>query len=142
MAEEYALNALQAWAAGEASTRCVSQEEMAGVILQALLAPLLQAIQVLRRDTESSFIASSLCELAFQTLLRSSTAHHFFGVAVEPSRPRFSTPVSFLCSYHCRSVVIQPPFSFNNHTPSSQKAITNTQSKRQPHLSINKHTTQ
>ncbi|OAO17598.1 hypothetical protein AV274_0676 [Blastocystis sp. ATCC 50177/Nand II] len=91
VAEEYALNALQAWAAGEASTRCVSQEEMAGVILQALLAPLLQAIQALRRDTESSFIASSLCELAFQTLLRSSTAHHFFGVAVEPSCPRFSS---------------------------------------------------
>lgn len=116
MAEEYALNALKAWAAGEASTRCVSQEEMAGVILQALLAPLLQAIQALRRDTESSFIASSLCELAYQTLLRSSTAHHFFGVAVEPSRPCFSslclsTPVSVLCSYHCRSLGIQPPFS-------------------------------
>lgn len=75
--------------------------EVAAVVLQALLAPLFEAIRELQRDSEeSSLIVSSLCELAYETLFRCSVAHHFFGVALEsfPSHLASLPPSIFISS--------------------------------------------
>lgn len=107
MAGEYAVELLKVWVAG-VEHRPVPVGEAAAVVLQALLAPLFEAIRELQQDSkESSLIVSSLCELAYETLFRRSVAHRFFGVTLEPFPSRLATlPPSIFVSPDCSTHVI------------------------------------